>query len=58
MDKLKKVEYMQKYLGEAFTGVISGVTSWGFFVELDNTVRAKKRRITVRLAVRQCGDLS
>ena len=39
VDKLKKVEYMQQYLGEAFTGVISGVTSWGFFVELDNTDR-------------------
>ena len=38
VDKLKKVEYMQQYLGEAFTGVISGVTSWGFFVELDNTI--------------------
>ena len=34
----KKVEYMQQYLGETFTGVISGVTSWGFFVELDNTI--------------------
>ena len=38
VDKLKKVEYMQQYLGETFTGVISGVTSWGFFVELDNTI--------------------
>lgn len=38
VDKLKKVEYMQQYIGEVFTGVISGVTSWGFFVELDNTI--------------------
>ena len=38
VDKLKKVEYMQQYLGKTFTGVISGVTSWGFFVELDNTI--------------------
>ena len=29
---------MQQYIGEVFTGVISGVTSWGFFVELDNTI--------------------
>lgn len=36
--KLKKVEYMERYVGESFTGVISGVTSWGFFVELPNTV--------------------
>lgn len=38
VDKLKKVEYMQQYIGGVFTGVISGVTSWGFFVELDNTI--------------------
>ncbi len=38
VEKLKKVEFMQKHLGETFEGVISGVSSWGFFVELDNTV--------------------
>lgn len=35
---LKKVEYMKDYVGEKFTGHISGVTSFGFFVELPNTV--------------------
>ncbi|MDD2503222.1 MAG: S1 RNA-binding domain-containing protein, partial [Clostridia bacterium] len=35
---LKKVEYMQDFVGQMFTGVISGVTSFGFFVELPNTV--------------------
>lgn len=35
---LKKVEYMKDYVGEKFTGYISGVTSFGFFVELPNTV--------------------
>ena len=37
-DKLKKVEYMSHRIGEIFEGVISGVTSWGFYVELPNTV--------------------
>ena len=36
--KLKKVEYMEKHLGEEFEGVISGVMEYGFFVELPNTV--------------------
>ncbi|MBL0133882.1 MAG: ribonuclease R [Chitinophagaceae bacterium] len=32
-NKYKQVEYMQQYLGDEFEGVISGVTSFGFFVE-------------------------
>jgi ribonuclease R len=35
---LKKVEYMEGKEGTEYTGTISGVTSFGFFVELDNTV--------------------
>ena len=38
VEKLKKVEYMEKFIGDAFYGVISGVTAKGFFVELENTV--------------------
>ena len=37
-DKLKKVEYMSEHIGEVFEGVISGVTEWGFYVELPNTI--------------------
>uniref|UniRef100_UPI00272C37BD ribonuclease R family protein n=1 Tax=Vallitalea guaymasensis TaxID=1185412 RepID=UPI00272C37BD len=36
--KLKKVQYMEKHIGEKFEGVISGVTAWGLYVELPNTV--------------------
>ena len=37
-DKLKKVEYMEERIGETFEGVISGITSYGIYVELPNTV--------------------
>jgi len=37
-DKLKKVEYMEEHIGETFDGVVSGVTKWGIYVELANTV--------------------
>ena len=32
-NKYKQVEFMQQYLGEEFDGIISGVASFGFFVE-------------------------
>ena len=35
---LKMAEYMLQFVGEEFTGTISGVSSFGFFVELENGV--------------------
>ncbi len=37
-DDMKKAEYMMKEVGNTFTGTISSVTSFGFYVELPNTV--------------------
>lgn len=42
-DKIKKVEYMEKHIGEVFEGVISSITSWGMYVELPNTVEGMVR---------------
>lgn len=36
--KLKKVQYMEQFIGDTFEGVISQVTQLGFYVELSNTV--------------------
>ena len=37
-DKMKKAEYMSYHLNEEFHGIISGITGYGLYVELDNTV--------------------
>ena len=37
-DKLKKAEYMESRIGNCYEGVISGITSWGIYVELPDTV--------------------
>lgn len=37
IEDLYKTVYMMGYVGETFKGVITSVTSFGFFVELDNT---------------------
>ena len=37
-EKLKKVEYMEQHIGEVYEGVISGITNYGLYVELPNTI--------------------
>lgn len=37
-DRIKKAEYMEDHIGEIWEGVISGITQWGLYVELHNTV--------------------
>ncbi|MCR5584043.1 MAG: ribonuclease R [Lachnospiraceae bacterium] len=36
--RMKHIEYMQQHIGEAFEGVISGITNWGIYIELPNTI--------------------
>jgi ribonuclease R len=36
--EMKKAQYMEQKIGEVYTGIINGVTNFGIFVELDNTV--------------------
>ncbi len=43
VEKLKKAEYMSYHVGEAFAGIISGVTSFGIYVQLENTIEGLVR---------------
>ncbi len=43
IDDYYKAEYMQRHIGDIFDGIISGVTSFGVFVELENTCEGLAR---------------
>ena len=43
VDDLYKTKYMENFIGQEFDGVISGVTSFGIFTELENTVEGFTR---------------
>lgn len=47
VENLKKAEYMSKRIGEEYDGIISSVTSFGIFVELDNTIEGLIRLNTI-----------
>ena len=35
---MKMAEYMEDYIGEEFDGVVAGLTKWGIYIELPNTI--------------------
>lgn len=43
VEKLKKAEYMTYHVGETYDGIINGVASFGFFVEIENTIEGMVR---------------
>ncbi len=47
VDDFKKAEYMSHHIGENYIGVISSVTDFGFFVELDNSAEGLVRLSTL-----------
>ena len=38
VNKMKMAQFMQPKIGECFDGMISGVTRWGMYVELPDTI--------------------
>lgn len=43
VEKMKKAEYMEQFVGKDFEGSISGLTTWGMYVELPNTIEGMIR---------------
>jgi ribonuclease R len=49
-NKYKQVEYLRKHIGEQFTGIVSGVTNFGFWVEI------KENRCEGLVSTKNCLD--
>lgn len=47
-EKLKKAQFMVQYIGDSFEGVVSGVSNYGVYVELPNTVEGMIRLADLR----------
>ena len=45
VEDMKMAEYMEKHIGEEFEGMISSVTNFGMFVQLDNLIEENKIKI-------------
>ena len=43
VDDMKMAEYMEKHIGEEFTGIVAGVMSFGMFIELPNKIEGLVR---------------
>lgn len=43
VDDMKKAEYMEKHIGEEFEGIVSGVVSFGMFIQLPNLIEGLVR---------------
>lgn len=43
VEDLKKAEYMKERIGEEYEGIISNVTTFGMFIELENTIEGMVR---------------
>lgn len=43
VDDMKMAEYMEKHIGEEYTGIVSGVMSFGLFIELPNKIEGLVR---------------
>ncbi len=47
-EKMKKAEYMLSHIGDIYEGTVSGVTDWGIYVELENTVEGLVKASTLK----------